>query len=158
VILGQEGGSELIDEVLKLNFLIGGCSTLMVEKKTLNEINGFDEDFERHQDLELLIRLLREGRIGYLDQSLVTKYHTGKPSVDTAEEARIKFLRKFSDEVVRLEIDGPNIIDKHLFNLSLIFFSNGEFKRGIPYCLSTQLFQVRNLGRLLWSINTGIRY
>ena len=35
---------------------IAGGSSLLIRKKVIEELNGFDETFTRHQDYEFLIR------------------------------------------------------------------------------------------------------
>lgn len=40
---------------------LGGSSTLLVETDAVRAIDGFEESFDRHQDWEFLIRLLKGG-------------------------------------------------------------------------------------------------
>ena len=44
---------------------------LFVKKKLLLEIGGFNENFKRHQDYEILLKYLEKYEIGCVNKSLV---------------------------------------------------------------------------------------
>jgi len=60
---GLEGGEELVKEVLMENLHTSAGSTLIVESDVVDRIDGFDESFDRYQDTEFLIRLLKQGKL-----------------------------------------------------------------------------------------------
>lgn len=130
---GKEGGEELIPAVLMMQLPTGGASTLVVNANTINEINGFDETFERHQDWEFLIRLLKEGKISYVDENLVIKHDTNSPSLGTVKRSKQKYLSKFEPEIEDAENAGYNVRSQHRFDLARYHFREGKFVEGVEY-------------------------
>lgn len=130
---GREGGAELVGPVLKMEFSTGGSSTMVVKRDTLEAMDGWDADFQRQQDWEFLVRLLRQGNLSYLDETLVTKYEWPGPSYDVVVRERERFLKKFADEVMAMELDGENVIAAHRFAIALSYFSAGDMDQGRRY-------------------------
>jgi glycosyltransferase involved in cell wall biosynthesis len=126
-----EGGEELVPKVLAKEFPLGGASTLMVRREVAEELGGFGADFPRHQDWEFLIRLLKAGEIAYVDEPLVVKHDTGRPSSDKVEAAKQKFFERFSSEIAAAERDGYDVTGIQRFDMAKLYFTNGEFLRGI---------------------------
>lgn len=122
------GGSELIPLVLGMEFPLGGSSTLVVDKKFLIEIGCWDEQLQRHQDWELLVRILKNGRIGYIDEKLVSKHDTGSPGYSTYFQEKKKFLGKHAEKVVSAELNGTSIIDEHHFGLAKRALREGKYR------------------------------
>ena len=60
----------LIVDTLNLELNILGGSTLLIKKEALEEINYFDESFNRHQDLEMLVRYFKKFEIGIVEEYL----------------------------------------------------------------------------------------
>jgi glycosyltransferase involved in cell wall biosynthesis len=128
-----EGDEELIRRLLLLDVDIGAGSTLLAERSAVEAIDGFDESFDRHQDWEFLIRLLRVGKIAYVDEQLVV--YDGQTTTAAAELAATKqqFLDKFADEVERLERQGDDVTRAHELSLANVSFRQGELRRGWSY-------------------------
>ena len=128
-----EGGEEIIPAVLAMDLPLGGSSTLVVERSVAEQMGGFDPDFPRHQDWEFLIRLLRVGKLMYLDEPLVTKHESGRPSVDSVREAKGMFFNKFSSEVQYAERNGYDVRGVHRFDLVKRYYMEGRFLEGSKY-------------------------
>ena len=78
--------------------LLGKCrfntSTILFRKSVIEELNGFDEKFRRHQDYELLVRFFSKYKIGCTYLPLV-KYDLTKdsaPRVNPTSDYAIKSL------------------------------------------------------------------
>lgn len=155
-ITGVEGGEELVDELLLLNFSIGTSSTLLVTREVAEKINGFDESFNRQQDLEFLVRVLREGKLAFVPYKLVVKYETGKPSAATIEQSRYHFLQKYSDSVLKLESEGKNVIDNHRVHIANAYFAEGKFRKGTSLLFNQSILDRQHLPRLIWYSIGGI--
>jgi GT2 family glycosyltransferase len=125
-----EGGAELIPQVLSHAFPLGGASTLLVDGDALNELGGFDPEFPRHQDVEFLIRLLKTGKLAYVDEPLVRRYDTGRPSMSDVEKAKELLRARFSAEIADAERNGYDITGIHRFDLARFYFANGQFREG----------------------------
>ena len=130
---GKEGGRELIRDVLMIQLPTGGASTLMVRADALDEIDGFDETFERHQDWEFLIRLLRVGKLAYVNEKLMVKHETAPPPTAAVERTKRKYFETFEAEIERTEAAGNDVTGQHRFDLARRYFREGEFRKGIAY-------------------------
>lgn len=82
-------------------FLMGkvriGSSLMLVRTDVLREMNGFDESFRRHQDWELICRILAKYKVAYEPHALTYKYlkrRNSPNSLDKITEHRLFFLNK----------------------------------------------------------------
>lgn len=79
----------------KINFASG--STMMVRRKILIEVDGYDESFRRKQDVELMIRILTRGKIHVDDRVLVSLTIDDRSNIPKVEDFK-KFQEKFSNK------------------------------------------------------------
>jgi len=154
---GAEGGEELIEYILKLRFGIGAGSTLMIRANTVNKMGGFDESFERHQDWEFLIRLLKQGKLAYIDKELTQLHGTGPPDPETLESMKKHFFQKFSEDIEEYESRGIRVRDYHHLHLARNYYSAGEFTRGTKYFTSGYVIDFKLYASIIWSILSGIK-
>lgn len=156
----KEGGKELIADILTLKLQLGGASTLLVRKEAIKEINGFDTDFQRHQDWEFCIRLLKKGKITYVDERLVVKHSTEKPPASVVEQAKKEYFTKFSDEIESLKDDGVDVVGIHNIHLSKHYFKQGNIKKGLELLLSARLRDIASSDILIiiWNIFQSILF
>lgn len=97
-------GSLLLQE-LSRNLYVHAGSNLMVRRSVVEELNGFDETFQRNQDVEFLVRLLRFYKLGYVDTlGLIVHVHPRNYSVDYFELTR-QYIRTFQDDFDALPKD-----------------------------------------------------
>lgn len=98
-----QDGTELTDHLspnaLQLQRLyakppIGAGSSLMARRNCLEEIGGFDEELERYQDWDLVIRLVSRFNLIIIDEPLTRKFSTGIPDLDSAITASKYFRQK----------------------------------------------------------------
>lgn len=150
----KEGGTELIKEVL-LGNLSTGSSTLLVDAPTVKAMGGFDSDFPRHQDWEFLIRVLKHGKLAYVDEPLVMKHGTERPGAETYVDAKEMLLSTFSEDVARLEAKGYPVT--HLQNLYLakMFLEDGHFFEGLRRLETSELQGIEYLS-VGWSLARGV--
>ena len=86
----------LLKELLYHSLVIGS-DTLMVRKKSYEEIGGFDESFRRHQDFEFTARMASKWKIKAIDKVGVLSYEIGRNiprSKDLALEYRHHYIKK----------------------------------------------------------------
>lgn len=83
------------------DFLCGkiriGSSLIVVKRFAIDEINGFDESFKRHQDWEFIVRILEHHKIAKVNSVGVKKYNLGRnnaPNATKFEQNRIHYLNK----------------------------------------------------------------
>lgn len=130
---GAEGGEKLVKEILMENLHTSAGSTLVVESDVVERIDGFDESFERYQDTEFLIRVLKQGKLAYVDEPLLRRYPSGGPSADAVRRANTHFLQTFADDVVELETRGHDVTGVHLSALAVLYLREGRFDTGMEF-------------------------
>lgn len=53
-------------------FYVGSGSNVLLRKKVVDEINGYDEDFLRNQDIEFMARAFENYKVAYVPEDLLT--------------------------------------------------------------------------------------
>ncbi|AUV82860.1 glycosyl transferase family 2 [Salinigranum rubrum] len=154
----KEGGAELVaDSLLLRGFSTGGMSTLVVERVVVDAMDGFDESFQRRQDWEFRTRLLKRGKLAYVDEILVRKHGSGKPSAETVERASLHFLDTFAADVATLEQRGHVVVGRHLFEVAVRHYADGNFRRGTSYLRRSHVTSVRQCLSLGFGLTLGVR-
>ena len=86
-------------ELLKAKSFFGTGSNIICKKDIIQKIGGFDESFLRNQDIEFIIRYLKESKKIYvIPEYLVIKNIENiinVPNIEKALDNKIKFLNKF---------------------------------------------------------------
>ncbi|ELY85659.1 glycosyltransferase family 2 protein [Natrialba taiwanensis] len=152
----REGGEELIGEILADNVQPGAGSTLLVETEVARDIGGFDEELDRFQDPEFCLRILKEGKLAYVDDELVVREETGHPPAAVIKAADQQYLSRYEDEVDRFEAAGYDIRARHNLLLAKRYLAEGRFLRGAWHLRSATPSRRRYPG-LCWAAGTGVR-
>ncbi len=126
-----EGGEELVADVLCDDLHTSAGSTLLVERAVAERIGGFDESFERFQDPEFLIRVLREGKLAHVPEPLVERHESGDPPAPDVEAADEHYLETFASTVERLEQAGRNVTGRHALIRAKAHLRDGNLLRGL---------------------------
>lgn len=108
-------------ELLLNHSFIGTGSNMFFKTENLKEIGGFDERFQRNQDLEVLIRFLSKNNIIGLNEPLVVKDNSDRinqPDIGKMLKIREFFLDNFKNEINAYE-DKNLIYFENYFNLFL---------------------------------------
>ena len=154
---GTEGGEKLVREILMENLHTSAGSTLVVESDVVERIDGFDESFERYQDTEFLIRVLKQGKLAYVDEPLLHRYPSGGPSADAVRRANTHFLRTFSDDVVELETRGHDVTGVHLAALAALYLQEGRFDTGLEFLRAGATPKPSQLPGLAFNVLKGVQ-
>ncbi|WP_396613806.1 glycosyltransferase family 2 protein (plasmid) [Haloferax sp. S1W] len=154
---GSEGGEELVKEILMENLHTSAGSTLIVEKDVVDAIDGFDESFDRYQDTEFLIRVLKQGKLAYVDEPLLLRYPSGGPSADAVRQANTHFLRTFAEDVVELETRGYDVTGTHHYALASLYLSEGRFRPGLAFLRSGTTPAIGQLPGLFFNAFKGVQ-
>lgn len=152
----KEGGTELIADIMMKRFRHGGTSTLMIRTETINQIGGFDESYDRHQDIEFLIRLLKTGKLGHIDKPLVTHHHSSDPTVEQVERSNLLYLSSFTEEILELRENGDDVLGVQEFWLGKIYLRNGNFFKGIGCLLKATIPRRKDYFVIIYSAMVGI--
>ncbi|WP_458187827.1 glycosyltransferase family 2 protein [Haladaptatus sp. NG-WS-4] len=154
---GAEGGKELIGPILSDDLHTSAGSTLLVRSDVVRAIGGFDESFDRFQDPEFLIRVLKHGKLACMDEPLLLRYETGSPPADAVAEADEHYRRTFAEEVERLERQGIDVTGAHHYILARHYLDEGQFRTGFQHLRRARRPQLRQLPGLLMNVYTGLR-
>ena len=60
----------LLEDILSLK-VSPITSTLLFRKDTLQELHGFNETYRRHQDVEIMVRYLKNNKLTYIQEPLI---------------------------------------------------------------------------------------
>ena len=99
----QSGDVYLV--ALMRTFYVGSGSNVLLRKKVVDEIGGYDESFKRNQDIEFMARAFEHNKVAYIDQDLLTihwEVRTIKRSYEFVEGISTFYLDKMSERINRL--------------------------------------------------------
>ena len=60
---------------LSRSIYIGSGSNILVKTKVAKEVGGYDITFKRNQDLEFIVKILKNYKLAYIDESLFTIHY-----------------------------------------------------------------------------------
>ena len=152
----RKGGAELVGEILADNVQPGAGSTLLVRTDVARAVGGFDEELDRFQDPEFVIRVLGEGPLTYVDETLVVRHPTGSPPADTVRVADERYRSKHAAAVDRAEERGLDVRGAHELVLTKRYAEEGQFPAAASH-LRRATVTPRHAPGLLWSVGTGLR-
>ena len=91
-----QAGNFLVS-TLACKFMFGTGSNIFFRKSIINELNGFDEAFLRHQDFEFLVRVFEKYALEAIPEVLVIKNNENLnvPHVEKMIEIKAQYLTKF---------------------------------------------------------------
>lgn len=132
---------DLTFELLSLNFTSHylNTNTAFYKKSALTKINGFDESFQRHQDLELNIRFFEYFEMEVVKEILVElnpipSESNNKVYNEEMFQLKEKFLTRFKPIIDKFPENEKKIIYKKNWEEALRFFENKS--HFINYCKS----------------------
>lgn len=132
----KDEGDLTVDLLMEKNE-IGAGSTLLVKKTVVEELNGFDERFQRHQDWEFLLRFFKKYKLALCEDVLVKVHSEDKVNKKTPEQMVIikeKYLEQFQKEISNLDDKKKNqIYSRHWLVVAEGFYQAGDRKNGRLY-------------------------
>lgn len=98
-----KGGNYLV-QTLACTFMFCTGSNIFVRKNVVDEINGFDGQFLRHQDYEFLVRIFKKYDIAAIQEVLVIKNNENMnlPNVKKMTDIKNQYLGKFDGLIKKL--------------------------------------------------------
>jgi len=97
-------GDRYIDALMRTLFM-GSGSNLLLRKVVVDSINGYDESFQRNQDIEFLVRALEKYKLAYVDEILLTIHQEGvrpERSFTQSDGYALHYLEKMDQRIQRL--------------------------------------------------------
>lgn len=91
-----KSGNYLVDS-LACTFNLGTGSNLFIRKSVVDEVNGFDGSFLRHQDYEFIVRVFRKYDFKAIPEVLVIKNNENinLPHVEKIIDIKRQYLKKY---------------------------------------------------------------
>lgn len=127
-----------------LSFNIDHCagSTLLIKKEVVDEINGFDETFVRHQDIEFIYRVSKATEICVVPKILVNIYmhkeNTMKKDAHYLRDNRIHFVDTFWEDINKLEKQKKDrVLDVHYVEIAKAYMKQYLFLDSVQWILKT---------------------
>jgi len=152
----QEGGEELAGELLAGNVYTAAGSTFLVRTDVARGVGGFDENLDRFQDPEFVLRIIEHGPVAYVDEPLVVRYDTGAPSAERVSAASDEYRAKHADTVATAEAQGYDVTGAHNLVVAKQFLSEGSVARGVAN-LRRATVELRHVPGLLSASLAGVR-
>lgn len=123
-------GNFLVD-TLACKFMFCTGSNIFVRKSIVNELNGFDGAFLRHQDYEFLVRLFEKCSLVSIPELLVIKNNENYnlPNLEKQIAIKEQYLKKFKyiiDNLSQKEVDY--IMHGNYMNIAENAMAQNEFK------------------------------
>lgn len=110
-------GNLFLDALMR-NLFIAAGSNLFMRKIVVEDVGYFDETFERNQDLEYLVRILKKYKIAYSNVlGLIVHMHKPKNPIDYVSVTKL-YCETFSGLINELSLEDRHKFDK-MINLQL---------------------------------------
>ncbi|MED3644658.1 glycosyltransferase family 2 protein [Caldifermentibacillus hisashii] len=146
-----------IKETLACEFEMGSGSNLFIRKEIIEELNGFDESFQRHQDYEFLVRFFEKYKLLAIDKPLFnveqSSNHLNLPDSEKAYEYRMKYINKFKNLLNTMnKSDVLEIYHKNFIDLSQLALKERKYKLAFSWfkkAVSYKYISVKELLRLV---------
>ena len=99
-----QAGNFLVN-TLACKFMFGTGSNIFFRKSVVDELNGFDEAFLRHQDYEFLVRVFKKYAVEAIPEVLVIKNNENLnvPNVKKMIDIKAQYLNKFKHIIQGLQ-------------------------------------------------------
>ena len=142
VILKKEGNLTL--DILLMQLSLAAGTTLIIRRDVIDEIGLFDESYVRHQDLEFLLRYLREFKIAVVGEPLVNIYRYGSHvSGDSLILIKKKFLKDFNKDIMKFgRKTSRKIFARHWLQVSKQYSLEGDVSKTIKYLFKSLSYAV----------------
>ena len=124
----EKASGDVYKYALSRSLYVGSGSNLLVKTSIAREIGGYDVEFKRNQDLEFLTRLLKNYKLAYIDEILLTVHYEireVKRNYDDLVKIDNFYLSKFKSDIDSLDTKTQNNIH-FIFALERFRYSIGN--------------------------------
>ena len=122
---------------LLMKYCVYGTETMLIKKRCLEQIRGFDTKLQSDQEYDLAMRLARICHFDYVPETLtVKKMSTNQISFTYRKKiaGSIYFFRKHKQEFRKLGLKG------YLFNVLRYYYSLAEYSLGLVFGRNASVF------------------
>ena len=130
-------------EILNQEVDIGAGSTALLTRNAISKIGLFDESFERHQDLEYLIRFFHYYKLYNIEEPLVKIYGHNRPIGKDFVKVKIKYLSKFNKDIEKFgEKTAKEIKAKNWLEVAGIFAIEANIYKYFYYLIKSLSYKI----------------
>lgn len=142
-----------LTETLACTFMFCTGSNIFVRKSVIDELNGFDESFLRHQDYEFLVRLFERYNLQAIPEVLVIKNNENFniPKTEKIIQIKKQYLKKFQSLISTLSEEQK----KQIYLSQYLAIAESGMREKEYGLASVYYKQAKSYGRL--SLKTQIR-
>lgn len=136
-------GNFLVD-TLACTFMFCTGSNIFVKKSVIDELNGFDDTFLRHQDYEFLVRLFLKYDLLAIPEVLVIKNNENfnAPNLEKTISIKKQYLTKFNDIISSLsQSDQNKIFHSQNIGIAEVAMSHNKYKEANVYYKKASKYQ-----------------
>ena len=134
--------------------IVVGSTSMCIKRSAWEELNGFDESFQRHQDWEFLTRILRKYKLkqvepnGALLYYYIYPYNINRPSGKQVQIYREHYLDKFKDDI-NASSNKNKIYHKNYWDIALALLNDFCFKESFYYFKKSIAYHFPTLKEIL---------
>lgn len=152
-IVNDVKSGNFLTETLACTFMFCTGSNIFVRKAVIDELNGFDDSFLRHQDYEFLVRLFERYDLQAIPEVLVIKNNENfnVPRTEQIIEIKNQYLKKFQSLISTLS-EGQQ---KQIYQSQYLAIAESGMREKEYEIASAYYKQAKSYGRL--SLKTQIR-
>ena len=133
---------------LASTFMFCTGSNIFVRKSVFDELNGFDNNFLRHQDYEFLVRLFEKYSLEAISEVLVIKNNENinLPNIYKMIDIKEQFLAKYKSIIQNLHIKHQNYIyHSNYIQIAEMSLKNKQFSQANEYYLKAKKYSSMSL-------------
>ena len=120
---------------LMRTFYMGSGSNVLLRKKVVDEIGGYDESFRRNQDIEFMARAFEHYKVAYVSEDLLTIHYeirAVKRTFDFVDGVTLFYLDKFKGHISKLnEHDRHRVLSVITLDRARVACNYKEYKAAI---------------------------
>lgn len=109
--LEKQEGDLLVHELAR-NLFVHAGSNLMVRRSVVLDVNGFDESFQRNQDVEFLVRILKKYKLGCVKITGLKVYLHSAQNKNSFLDYTAHFIDAFKEDISQLPEEDQKAIYK----------------------------------------------
>jgi glycosyltransferase involved in cell wall biosynthesis len=117
-----------------MNNITPQTSSLMLKRGSIEELKGFNETYNRHQDYEFLLRFLEKYKLGTIPEILYERVNNGVDNIPNGDKLKLikdKFLEEFNYVIEEERYNAKKIYAKNYMMVIFVYLKNKQITKGI---------------------------
>lgn len=139
---------------------MGSGSNVLLRKSVVDEIGGYDESFNRNQDIEFMARAFEHYKVAYVPEDLLTIHYeirAIKRTFDFVDGVTLFYLEKFKDHISKLhEHDRHKVLSVITLDRARVACNYKEYKAAIEMLKDNNVTMVEVIRYIFYLANRYI--